>query len=598
MTTYRTTTAVACTAAALAIAIPGLTAVGSAAAEPAAGPAAGPTAASWSATLGYEALAQTNPGGIALDPAGNVYVTNTGNDSVARFRAGTAVADWTVGRRGATRAEGSFNDPRDIAWLGNKVFVAQPDGVLVLDAATGAFLRELRYGFKVPIGISTGVFADGSPALLVADGRSGAIEMFDASERHVRTIPARAAGAGTRDADTDAAGNIYVADYRNHRINKYTPQGTFVKDWNGGKACSIPKPYGVEVDDTGRIFVAASNNNLIRVFDANGSCLRTYGSNGHGPDQLSQLRRVAVGPGRTPQVYAADLWGLKVLVYNADGAIIRRIGDGTYPPAGGLNETTSVQVDGNAVYATDVNDHRITVWRPNGAVSTFGNKGRQSGLAAFNWPQGIGLNPVNGNVWVGDTHSDNIKEFPKFGAAKALRQFSGAPGKPIHWPGNIAVDTAGNIYVGEMSGGMVTAYTPALQPKWRASAPGVVGVAWDPVGKRVLATTNGTRPVVAIAAATGVTTPLAATTGEGAGQLGLRPGGVAVDAAGRIWVGDSAKNRVVALSQTGAPLGFAFGSFGTAKGQFNHPMGLDFGPDGKLYVADSWNSRIQVFTIS
>ncbi len=555
-----------------------------------------PVEATWVKTLGHQELAKTSPGGIALDPAQNVYVTNTGNDTVAKYRAGTDELLWTVGTRGAPVTAGSFEDPRDIAWMGNRVYVAEPAGIVVLDAKTGAYIKKLAFPFRVAIGVSTGVLADGSPALLVSDGRSGAVEIFDRTEKHVRTIPARAVGAGTRDADTDAAGNVYVADYRNNRINKYTAAGVFVRDWTGG-SCGIPKPYGVEVDDNGRVFVAASNNNLIRVFDADGNCLRTYGTNGTGPGQLSQLRRVAVGTGAAPLVYAADLWGLKVLVYNSDGSINRQIGDGKYPAPGGMNETTSVLVDGNAVYATDVNNHRITVWRPDGSVSAFGFKGRQEGKSAFNWPQGIGLNPTNGNVWVGDTHSNNIKEFPRFGALNALRQFPGTTAQPLNWPGNIAVDPAGNIYVVQLAGGAISAYSPTLAPKWRANVAGAQAIAWDGLKKRLVATSSASRPVVAIDPKTGVVTSLAATVGANVSQLGVRPAGIAVDAAGGIWVGDTNKNRVVRLTATGAPSGFAFGTRGTAAGQFNHPMGIDFGPDGLLYVSDSWNGRIQAFSI-
>ncbi len=558
-----------------------------------------PASAVWSQTLGHEELAKVGPGGITLDPGGNVYVANTGNDTVAKFAAITGAPVWTVGKRGAPRSAGNFTDPRDVAWMNGKIYVAEPGGVQVLDAATGKYLRQLPYRLKVPIGVSTGVFADGSTALLVSDGRSGAVEMFGSDEKHVRTIPARAAGAGTRDADTDTAGNVYVADYRNNRINKYSPSGTFLLEWTGGSSCGIPKPYGVEVDDLGRIFVAASNNNLIRMFDQRGLCLRTYGQSGAGLNKLSQLRRVAVGTGTSPLVYAADLWGLKVLIYSSDGTVNRVIGDGTYPAPGGLNETTSVQVDDNAVYATDVNDHRITVWQPDGTVTTFGFKGRQPGKAAFNWPQGIGLDPVNGNVWVGDTHSNNIKEFPKLGAPTALRQFEGAPGAPFNWPGNIAVDPAGNIYVGELAGGKVSAYTSTLALKWRASVPGASGVAWDPVAGRLLVTSSASHPVVALNPTTGAQSPLAVTVGGAGTQLGVRPAGIAVDAHGRIWVGDTNKNRVVALNADGTPTGFAFGKSGLWRElEFKHPMGVDFGPDGRLYVADSWNGRIQVFVIS
>lgn len=569
--------------------------------SPASTPAAAAAAPELVEILGHEALAATNPGGIALDPAGSVYVANTGNDSVAKYLAGQTQPVWTAGDRHGGQ---SFTDPRDVAVLNGRVYVAEPGGVKVLDAANGAFMHRLNSGFRVPIGISTGNTPTGSPLLLVSDGNSGNVEIFNAQEQKVRSIPPLDPNAGTRDADTDSAGNVYVADYRNDRINKYSPTGTLLQQWggSGGQCYGIPRPYGVEVDDADRVFVAASNNNLVRSYSATGQCLRTYGTSGAGPGQLSQLRRVAVGPGSAPKVYAADLWGLKVLVFNFDGTLaspLWRIGDGTYPAPGGLNEVPAVAVDGTAVYATDLNGHRITVWPADGsAVRTFGRKGRAAGRASFNWPMGLGLDPRNGRVWVGDTHSDNIKEFPPGGSDVALRQFAGVAGAPFNFPSNVAVDGSGNIYVADSSGSRVRAYTAGLAARWTATGiPQATGIAWDPVRNRVLVTSTGATPVFALAPATGARTAFGPGAGSGPGQLSA-PRGVAVDAAGAVWVGDTLNHRVQKFRGDGTWAGVAFGGYGRGPLQFNRPMGVDVGPDGLLYVADSFNSRVQVVDVA
>ena len=119
----------------------------------------------------------------------------------------------------------------------------------------------------------------------MSDGSAGKVEVFNSAEQHVRSIPAMTANSGTRDADTDSAGNYYVADYRNNRIAKFSPQGTFITTWGGAGAPScaqIPKPYGVEVDDADRVYVAASNNNALRSFTTDGACLTRYGTGASG----------------------------------------------------------------------------------------------------------------------------------------------------------------------------------------------------------------------------------------------------------------------------------------------------------------------------
>ena len=78
------------------------------------------------------------------------------------------------------------------------------------------------------------------------------------------------------------------------------------------------------------------------------------------------------------------------------------------------------------------------------------------------------------------------------------RQFEGSAGRTLNWPGNIAVDESGNVYVAQLAGGKVTAYSASLAWKWQATVPGVQGLAWDAVNGRLIATSSAARPIVAI----------------------------------------------------------------------------------------------------
>ena len=79
------------------------------------------------------------------------------------------------------------------------------------------------------------------------------------------------------------------------------------------------------------------------------------------------------------------------------------------------------------------------------------------------------------------------------------------------------------------------------------------------------------------------------------------PRGLALAADGSIYVADSRNHRIVHLDNTGLYLG-AWGSYanvldGSApQGMFNEPWGVAVGPNGDVYVTDTWNQRIQVFT--
>jgi hypothetical protein len=86
------------------------------------------------------------------------------------------------------------------------------------------------------------------------------------------------------------------------------------------------------------------------------------------------------------------------------------------------------------------------------------------------------------------------------------------------------------------------------------------------------------------------------TPGTGQGQL-ERPGGVAVDASGNVWVSDANNNRVVEYDKNGAFIRQIGGTAaGSASGQFSAPRGVAIAPNGTVWVADSGNKRLQAFS--
>ncbi len=81
--------------------------------------------------------------------------------------------------------------------------------------------------------------------------------------------------------------------------------------------------------------------------------------------------------------------------------------------------------------------------------------------------------------------------------------------------------------------------------------------------------------------------------GNGPGQF-AEPRGVAADASGNLYVADTKNSRIEVFDANGGFLR-AFGARGAGDGQLNEPCGIAVGPNGEVYVADTWNHRVARF---
>jgi len=80
------------------------------------------------------------------------------------------------------------------------------------------------------------------------------------------------------------------------------------------------------------------------------------------------------------------------------------------------------------------------------------------------------------------------------------------------------------------------------------------------------------------------------------------PRDITIDDTGNLYVLDSGNHRILKLDINGKPINFSMlgtnilGEFGTGQGQFSNPYGIDADASGNIYVADSRNNRIQIFS--
>lgn len=243
-------------------------------------------------------------------------------------------------------------------------------------------------------------------------------------------------------------GRIFVSDTAERVIKVFdVPEEKFFVIRDAGLV-PMTKPFGIDVDQRGNLYVADGGARLIRVFDRDGKFLRDIGDE----KQFDRLSSVAVNPEGT-RVYAVDVGGVssknhRVRVYDgASGELLRDIGTrGNGNGEFNLPRDLAVGRNGD-LYVVDSGNFRVQVFDRDGEyLRSFGKVGKQMG--DFARPKEIATDN-DGNLYVIDTAFGN---FQIFNADGDLLMFIGTRNEvnaPGHFmlPSGVFVDEDGRVYV-------------------------------------------------------------------------------------------------------------------------------------------------------
>jgi NHL repeat-containing protein len=166
---------------------------------------------------------------------------------------------------------------------------------------------------------------------------------------------------------TDAAGNVYVVDSGNNRIQKFTNAGTYVTQWpiQGGTGTVFP---WVAVDPAGNVYVSVGTH--IEKYTSTGTLLTQWGSFGTGAGQFREIQ--GLGTYESGNVYATDYYNYNVQEFTSSGTYITQFGGpGEFLGPVGVDTDAS----GN-VYVVDQLNDRIRKFGPGTTAASGTTWGR------------------------------------------------------------------------------------------------------------------------------------------------------------------------------------------------------------------------------
>ncbi len=245
---------------------------------------------------------------------------------------------------------------------------------------------------------------------------------------------------------------------------------------SGSEPGRFAEPRGLASDAAGNLYVADTKNHRIQVLDSTGKPVRAFGSKGQGDGQLNEPCGVAVEP--QGDVWVADTWNARIAHFSSDGAWRGAIADLEKPLFG----PRAVAVSRGSVYVADTGNKRIVRFDREGRrLGDWGGNGNGPGQLVE--PVGL-VADTAGNLYVADTGNHRVQVFDADG--KFLRQFPVFGWKDFYTEPYIALGPSGSIFVTDSSGGRICLYDAQglLKRSWK---PGELfksptGITVDPFG--------------------------------------------------------------------------------------------------------------------
>ncbi len=586
------------------------------------------------------------PKDVALDAAGNLYIAH--NNRVRRVTAGGIITTYAgsgvfgFSGDGGPATAANFNDPYGVAvdaagnlyisdTFNHRIRKVSPGGIISTFAGTGTggFSGDGGPATSAMLYEPRGLALDPGGNLYVADTRNNRVRVIS-SGGVITTVAgngvASVAGDGGSalsaslnppwDVALDGLGNLYISHF--NRVRKVTPNGTittvagsgftgFSGDGGPARSAALDAPQGIAVDAAGALYIADSGNERVRKVAPDGT-ITTVAGNGSfrfsgdgGPATSASLylsNLVTTIPNglavdAAGNLLIADVLGERVRKVSPNGLITTVAGTGIrgYSGDGGpatnasLNNPSGLAVaaDGT-LYIADLTNQRIRKITPDGTISTvagrgvagFSGDGGPATGASINGPLGLALD-ASGNLYFADQINHRIRRVTPGGtidtvAGTGVGGFSGDGGPArsaaLNFPVAVALDALGNLYITDLFNLRIR----------KVDAGGTISTLAG----------NG----------------VSGSSGDGgpATSASLRnPNFLALDAVGNLYIADSGNNRVRRVGRDGViktvagtgTAGFSGDGGVPTSALLSSPRAVTLDAAGNLYISDWGNQRVR-----
>ncbi|KPL78218.1 hypothetical protein ADN00_06970 [Ornatilinea apprima] len=267
---------------------------------------------------------------------------------------------------------------------------------------------------------------DGS--LYVADSRNHRIQRFNANGDFLQAwgsfgdaIQAGGAPGGLFNEpwglDVAPDGSVYVADTWNHRVQKFTAEGEFVTMWGYFGTAEAPDafwgPRDVAVDANGYVYITDTGNKRVVVFDQNGKYIAQFGAQGLALGEFDEPVGLAIDR-EARRLYLADTWNRRVQVFGeaADGTLSTPLKE--FDMYGWFGESLDNKPyltvgKGGDVFVVDPEGYRVVQFSPEGEFKrTWGQYSLD--VDGFALAASVVVD-AEGRVWVSDAVNNRLLRF-------------------------------------------------------------------------------------------------------------------------------------------------------------------------------------------